>query len=245
MKSPTVLLLLFSGLFTLTSAELYFQRIPNFHESAKRALKVRSLKKGDSSIPLEFNGKKYPDTWAFWCIDRGSSPADFKMSPTYFQPSGAERGMMRTAKMSCFSDFNFGWLRNNGEGTGIAFSFLNPSKETLEMELDGSLRLYVKPTPNCRMYVYTKTAEGKIKEITSSRMPDAIITMFSKNNKPYYYLRLSAELKLQPGARLFFAFYDADILKNKGQKTLMFYCLNEGHGKRQLIPNFILRSRIR
>ena len=224
--------------------EPYYQRISNIHESGARALKENLIKAGDSTIPLFFKGKKYPGTWAFWCIGKGEKPSDFEMIPMKAQITGGKKPLFRTAQLTCFSDMNFAWLRNNGEGSGIAFSFTNPSKKELDLELDGSLRLYYDSPSGCRIFVYTQTPDGQIQEIADSAKPDSIIPV-TRSKKTVYYLRLSSDVKLAPGARLYFAFLDLDIGKLTGKKTRTVFCLNEGIRKPQFIPNFILRSPIR
>lgn len=179
-----------------------------------------------------------------WSIRKGEKPADFEMEPMYFAPSGIGRGVMRSRKLGCFTDLNFGWLRNRDEGHGMAFSFKNPSKKELELELDGSLRLYsFDPEKPFQLFLFTRDASGKTTVISSSADEDAIVEIREKKSTRYYF-RLSADVKLAPGAKVYAALTDKSMTALDGRKTKMVFCLNEGRRKAAFVPCFILRSPI-
>lgn len=236
----TLILTVFSAF-----AEPLYIRFPNVHDAAKAALKANELKKGDTAFAAVINAKKYPGVWGFWSIKNGDTPEAFELLLMKFAPSGVGKGMMRSNKLGCFSDLNFGWLRNRGEGYGMAFSFRNPSKGDLDLELDGSLRLYsFDPAKPFHLFVFTRDAAGKTKVISTSADEDAIMSVQEKKHTRYYF-RLSADVKLAPGARVYIALCDKTIATLDRRKTKMVFCLNEGWRKPALVPCFILRSRIK
>ena len=232
-------------LFLLSAAggaEPLYEPFPNIHTAAGNALKSGALKNGAVSIPAVIKGKKYPGTWAFWAISKGSTPGDFELSPMRFRKQGVSKGQFASAKGGCFTNLNFGYLCNRGGEYGIAFSFRNPSGKALELELDGSLRLYsYDPEKPFQLFVFTMDAEGKRKVISSSADREAIW----ENKYPggsVYYFHLSADVRLEKGEQVFVALVDRYLSELSPGKVKPVFCLNEGRRKRIYVPCFILRS---
>lgn len=226
----------------LRGAEPLYEPIPDIHAAARAALKSGELKNGQTSFPAVIKGKNCPGTWEFWGIGKGTSPADFELIPMKFRAQGVNKGQFLTSRGGCFTDLNFGRLRNLGEVTGIAFSFRNPSKEALEMELDGGLRLYsFDPAKPFDFFVFTVDSDGKRKVIATSADKDACFVIGGAR----HYFRLSAEIRLEKGARVFVALNDPELAKSPPKKTKVVFCLNEGHRKWAFLPRFILRSPIK
>ena len=227
---------------TLCGAEPLYEPLPDIHTAARAALKSGVLKNGQTSFPAVINGKSYAGTWEFWGIEKGTDPADFKMIPMKFRAQGVSKGQFLTPRGGCFTDLNFGRLRNLGEVTGIAFSFRNPSKEALEMELDGGLRLYsFDPAEPFDLFVFTVDSDGKRKVVATSADREAFFVIDGAR----HYFRLSADVRLEKGARVFVALNDPCLTKAPPRKIKVVFCLNEGHRKWAFIPRFILRSPIK
>jgi len=226
----------------LRGAEPLYEPIPDIHAAARAALKSGALKNGQTSFPAVIKGKSCPGTWEFWGIGKGGTPADFKLIPMKFRAQGVNKGQFLTPRGGCFTDLNFGRLRNLGEVTGIAFSFRNPSKEALEIELDGGLRLYsFDPAKPFDLFVFTVDSDGKRKIVSSSADKEPFFVIDGAR----HYFRLSVDVRLEKGARVFVALNDPDLTKAPSGKIKVVFCLNEGHRKWAFMPRFILRSPVR
>lgn len=241
-KSAAAAVVLFLLSAAAGGAEPLYEPFPNIHTAAGEALRAGALKNGSAAIPAVIKGKKYPGTWAFWSIQKGSSPEDFELSPMTFRKQGVDKGQFISAKGGCFTNLNFGYLRNRGGEYGIAFSFRNPSGKALELELDGSLRLYsYDPAKPYQLFVFTVDRDGKRKVISSSADKEAIW----ENKYPggsLYYFHLSADVRLEKGAQLFVALVDRYLTELAPGKVKTVFCLNEGRRNRIYVPCFILRS---
>ena len=140
---------------------------------------------------------------------------------------------------------NFGYLRNRGGEYGIAFSFRNPSKAALDLELDGSLRLYAyDPAKPYQVFVYTVNSDGKKTLISSSADKEAVWSLRYPKGSCYYF-RLAADVRLEKGARLFVVLLDKSIQDFPRNRIKNVFCLNEGRRKLAFVPCFILRSPIK
>lgn len=229
----------------LGGAEPLYEHFPNVFTAGTTARRSGVLKNGDTNFPAVIKGKSYPGTWAFWSVKGGNTPSDFVMEPLKFTRRGVNKGEFSTPGKGCFTDLNFAWLRNTGEGKGVAFSFRNPSKEKLDLELDGSLRLYsYDPQKPFQLYVFTVSSSGGKKVISTSAEKDNIF-FTGKGKRKSYYFRLSADLTLEKDARVFIVLTDPELHRAPRNRNKIVFCLNEGLRKRAFVPCFILRSPIK
>ena len=226
-------------------AEPLYEHFPNIHVAAKNALKSGALKDGAAAFPAVIKGKRYPGTWSFWVVKSGSSPEDIELAPMKFRHAGVSKGQFVSPAGHSFSDMNFGFLRNRGGECGMAFSFRNPSKAALELELDGNLRLYsYDPAKPYQLFIYTVNADGTKKLISSSANEDAVWSIkYSKGD--LYYFRLASDVRLEKGASLFVVLLDKYIQEFPANRIKRVFCLNEGRRKLAFVPCFILRSPIK
>ena len=221
--------------------EPLYEPFPNIFTAAAAARTSGSLKTGDTSFQAVIKGKKYPGTWGFWGVKAGETPSGFEMEPLKFTRYAVNKGVFSTPGGGVFTDLNFGRLKNSGEGKGIAFSFRNPSKASLDLELDGSLRLYsYDPQKPFKLYIFTVNREGQRKVVARSDEKERIY--MARN---CYYFRLSSDVTLEKGATLFIALIDPELKSFPRNRIKTVFCLNEGLRKRAFVPCFILRSPLR
>ena len=229
----------------LWGAPPLYEHFPNIHVAAKEALRSGALKDGDTAFPAVINGKRYPGTWSFWVVKSGNSFEDIELAPMQFRRAGVSKGQFVSPAGHSFSDLNFGFLRNRGGECGMGFSFRNPSQGALDLELDGSLRLYAyDPAKPYQLFIYTVNADGTKKLISSSANKDAIWSVQYPKGELYYF-RLASDVRLEKGAVLFVVLLDKHIREFPANKIKYVFCLNEGRRNRAFVPCFILRSPIK
>ena len=235
-----------TAISTLCAEEVY---IPVVHPALAilNAEKAKLIKDGDIASPGQIQGKFVPGIWKFSYVKSGNTPADFTLEGMKAKINNKGMAVFSTPKNSINFNRTYGSIFNNSEGIGFALSFVNPSKADMNLEIDGSLRLYhYDPKAPFHVYVYTLDQEGKREEVISTvKNPDLVYTVKFKNSQtPSYYFRYTADAKLKPGAELVTAFIDKGIKKSRTSWPAVKTCLNEGVG-RQYLPKVILKSEIR
>lgn len=168
---------------------------------------------GKNSCSGKINGKVYKDVWHFWCVESGVTPDTVKLAPlNAISPdsSGAKTWKnyipILAYKTKPNGGFLFPALLNNNMTIvhtkltyGMAYGVKNPFDSEVTCYIEG--RLW--HSEEAKIYVCKMDKENKLSVIVEDNNPDAVENIMqtyrngSKSNR--HYMKLQAEVKLQPG----------------------------------------------
>lgn len=243
-KSLLLLSAVLAAAFTAAAAEM---PVENPWESMKKAWNDGSMI-GKNTHAMYIKGQAYPDCWSYYYVESGLTP-----ETAVFQPlNGINPDLVANSFWKKYAPIISAGLTKNGKSFaypalvrgsigaqhtnktfGAAFAFKNPFKEDTICYIEGRLRHPVES----KVFVYIKSADGKITHLTDSSKPGALYVVNTKHANGSIevrnYLKLQIETKLKPGDSVFFAGFRSDYAGKRvaGKKSVSFLSVNDQWGK--------------
>ena len=232
-----------AAVFTVTAAELH---VENAIDSMKKEWYTGTMI-GKNTHSLYIGEKSYPDCWSYWYAASGLTPetAQFKplnaIDPDLIKGSFWQKyapimaaSLSKNGKSFIYPALSSGSINTDQsqKAFGGAYGFKNPFNEEVFCYIEGRLR----HAPEAKVFVYVKSADGKITHLTDSEKPGALhvvnTTLKTGNVEKRQYLKLQIEVKLQAGDTVVFAAFRNDHAQKITQKKrINFLSPNDQWGK--------------